>query len=159
MRLRPQFFLGLSVSVLAAWALLEARSWPIKTALYPRVVSIALLVLSVVETLLSLKPQELADAGQAVDFALSTSVAPDLAARRTAAVFAWLGGFLLAVTLLGFSRAIPLFVFAYLKGPGRETWTVSILLSALAWLAVHLLFVRLLHLPFPDGLLWRALGR
>jgi hypothetical protein len=68
-------------------------------------------------------------------------------------MIAWMGGFYLAVILIGFSLAIPLFVFAYLRGQAKEAWTISLLLPAVAWLGFYLLFVRLLHLPFVDGLL------
>ena len=154
MQLRPQSALAIGVAVLAAWALIETRGWSIQTALYPRVVATPLLVLALVETLLSLRGEGPAEAAQTMDFSLSTSVTPGLAQRRTVTAFVWLAGFFVIAVLLGFSRAIPLFVFAYLKGQGKETWTVSIVLAALAWLVFYLLFVSLLHLPFAEGLLW-----
>jgi hypothetical protein len=143
------------VALLAAWALVQTIGWPIKTSLYPRAVGIPLLVLAVAETLLCLRHREDTDDGDALDVALSDEVAPDVAARRTAVVVAWIGGFYLAVILIGFPRAIPLFMFGYLKGQGKESWALSILLAALAWLGFDLLFVRLLHTPFADGILWR----
>ena len=152
------FFSG-AVALLAAWALAETVGWPIKTALYPRAIGIPLLVLATVETLLSLRRNGEADAGAAMDFALSEEVPPDVAARRTAAIVAWMGGFFLAVILIGFPRAIPLFVFAYLKGQAKEAWIISILLPTLAWLGFDLLFVRLLHVPFAEGLLWQFFFR
>lgn len=158
MRRSPEFLLALAVALLAAWALIETRSWSIQTALYPRVVAAPLLVLALMETFLSLKGEAPAEAAQTMDFTLSTSITPGLAQRRTVSAFAWLVGFLAIVVLLGFSRAIPVFVFAYLKGQGKESWTVSIVLAALAWLVFSLLFVRLLHLPFAEGLLW-TLGK
>ncbi len=160
MRLRPQFLFALCIAVLAAWALIETRTWPIKTALYPRAVAIPLFVLAAVESVLSLRGVEATEsAGQPTDITLSSSIAPHVAMRRTVATFAWLGGFFLAVVLVGFPRAIPLFVFAYLKGYGREGWVISVSLAALAWLGFHLLFIRLLHVPFATGLLWQAFGR
>ncbi|MBI3975154.1 MAG: hypothetical protein HY334_02075, partial [Armatimonadetes bacterium] len=73
-----------------------------------------------------------------------------------ATMIAWVGGFLLTVIVIGFTRAIPLFVFTYLRRQGREGWILSLLLAAFAWLVFQMLFVRLLHLPFADGLLWDA---
>ena len=46
----------------------------------------------------------------------------------------------------------------YLKFQGGESWVLSITLTVVAWLFFHGLFVRLLHLPFPDGLLMTWLG-
>jgi hypothetical protein len=143
------------VALAAAWALVQTIGWPIKTSLYPRAVGIPLLLFAVAETLLSLRRGEETDGGDALDVALSDEVPPDVAARRTADVIAWIGGFYLAVILIGFPRAIPLFMFGYLKGQGKESWALSILLAALAWLGFDLLFVRLLHTPFADGILWR----
>jgi len=60
--------------------------------------------------------------------------------------------------LVGFPLAVPIFVFAYLKIAGREPWTLTIALTAISWLSMESLFTRLLHLPFPEGLifeLWR----
>ncbi len=94
-----------------------------------------------------------------MDVIIAAEVPEDVALRRTAATVVWLVGFLLAVMLVGFPRAIPLFVFAYLQGAGREGWVRSLLLAAVAWAIFQMLFIRLLHLPFADGLLWGMLFR
>lgn len=160
MRLSPRFVFALAIAVLAAWALLETRGWGIKTALYPRVAAVPLLILAVAEGLLSLKGDDgETDESEPMDFAVTTAVPPDLASRRTVVTVVWIGGFFLGVLLLGFQTATPLFVFAYLKGEGKEGWLLSLALPVLAMLAFHGLFVNLLHLPLPAGLLWRALGR
>jgi predicted Kef-type K+ transport protein len=144
-----------AVAAVAAWALLQTAGWPIKTALYPRAVAIPLLALAVAETVLSLRCPVDREEAEAVDVVFSDATSPQVAARRTAAVLAWIGGFYLAIMLIGFPRAIPLFVFGYLKGQGKESWWLSVLLAALAWAGFDLLFVRLLHTPFADGLIWR----
>jgi hypothetical protein len=95
---------------------------------------------------------------QAKDFQLSAGVAPALARRRTAAAMGWLAGFLAAIVLLGFPLAVPLFMLLYLKLQGREGWAVSIALTAAVWALFYGLFDKLLHLPFPAGLLQQWLG-
>lgn len=147
-------FTGL-VAVAAAFALAQTAGWPIKTSLYPRAVGLPLLVLAVVETVLCLRRGEDTGAGEAVDVTLSDAVPPDEASRRTLSTVAWIGGFFAAIILIGFPRAVPLFVFGYVRGQGKEGWVLSIALAALSWLAFDLLFVRLLHTPFGDGILWR----
>ncbi|MDR7484906.1 MAG: tripartite tricarboxylate transporter TctB family protein [Armatimonadota bacterium] len=146
------------VTLLAAWALAQTTGWPIKTALYPRVVGIPLLALAIAETVLSLRGRE-DERHEAVDVTLSTEVPPRVAGRRTAAVITWMGGFYLGVLLIGFPRAVPLFVFAYLRGQAGESWITALLLAASAWLGFTLLFVNLLHIPFADGILWRLFVR
>jgi len=73
-------------------------------------------------------------------------------------MFSWFLGFFLAIWLFGFSITIPLMVFTYLKIQSNEGWIISIVLTVAAWLVFYLLFVRLLTLPFPDGLIFTWLG-
>ena len=56
-------------------------------------------------------------------------------------------GVILAVRFL---LAVPVFVFAYLSA-GRESWALTIVLTALSWLFMEGLFNRFLHLPFSEG--------
>jgi hypothetical protein len=144
------------VALLAAWALAETRAWSIKTALYPRVIGVPLLALAVAETVLSLRRGNGGASNGAMDVGLSRDVPLAVATRRTLVMTAWMLGFLLVIVLVGFPRAVPLFAFAYLRGQAREGWAVSLAMPALLWVGFWLLFVRLLHLPFADGLLWRA---
>lgn len=146
------------VALAAAWALVQTAGWPAKAALYPRAVGIPLLLLAASETLLSLRGREESEA-VAMDVALSADAAPDVARRRTLVAVAWLVGFYLAVLLVGFPVAVPAFVFGYLRAQAREGWPGALALTAGATLGFHLLFVRLLHVPFAEGLLWRWLGR
>jgi putative tricarboxylic transport membrane protein len=147
-----------AIAVLAAWALVQTLHWPIKTALYPRAVAIPLLLLAAAETVLNLIRSDETNDREAMDTMVSTEVPADVAVRRTVAIAGWMIGFYLAILLVGFPRAVPVFVFAYLKVYAKERWTLSLILAALAWLGFHLLFIRLLHLPFPDGLLWRLIS-
>lgn len=163
------FLFSLALALGATWALWETWGWPIKTALYPRAVGIPLLLLAAAESFLSLRHEEDAAAPASLSAAktskeimevvFAAEVPEPEARRRTALTVIWLVGFLLAVFLVGFPRAIPLFVFAYLKGAGREGWVPSLLLTIVAWAIFQVLFVRLLHLPFADGLLWGMLSR
>jgi hypothetical protein len=147
------------MALLAGWALLQTLDWPIKTALYPRAVGIPLLVLAVAETVLSLRRNDEPDAREAIDTVVSTDVPAHTASRRTAAIAGWMIGFYVAIVLVGFPRAVPVFVFAYLRLYAKESWILSLVLAAVAWLGFILLFIRLLHLPFADGVLWRLIVR
>jgi hypothetical protein len=49
-------------------------------------------------------------------------------------------------------------MFTYLKFQGKEPWVLSIVLTIIAWFAFWGLFVKLLTLPFPEGLLITWLG-
>ena len=97
-----------------------------------RVVAMAL-----IETALLLRRRESPETEPVPDIKMDTSVDPSVATRRTLGVILWVGG-----------------IFA-----GREGWVLSIVLALVALAVLHLLFVSLLYLPLPPGLLWRALGR
>jgi hypothetical protein len=96
--------------------------------------------------------------GTPMDFQFTQGVDPALARRRTFNIFGWILGFFLAIWLIGFAITVPLLVFTYLKIQSAENWRISIILSAVAWLIFYGLFVRTLHLPFPEGLIFTWLG-
>ena len=126
--------------VVAAYAVYAALRWPPKAALFPLVMGIPLLVLTVAQVFLELR-------------AASAPAEPAGAGRRALAVFAWMCGFIALVLLGGFAAAVPIFVFLYLRLDGREGWLLSGALAAAAWGFFHLVFQRLLHFPFEAGLI------
>jgi hypothetical protein len=137
-----------------------AQEWRPQARLYPWTIGIPMLVLAVVQLILDLKGVERKQPTDAtpMDFQFQKTVDPALARRRTFTIFGWLFGFYISIYLLGFSITIPLMVFTYLKIQSKERWQISITLTAIAWLFFHFLFVRLLTLPFPDGLIFTWLG-
>lgn len=158
MRRSGQAWFALAIVMAGIWAVLATVGWSIQTAMYPRVVGVPLIILAVIELVLSLRGAPEGER-QAVDTALTESLTPDITMRRTLIAFAWLIGFFLGIVLLGFPLAIPIFMVAYLRGQGREPWILSIALAAVAWLFFELIFDRVLHLPFGEGLLLQLLGR
>ena len=127
------------LAVVAAYAVYAALRWPPKAALFPLTMGIPLLALALAQVWLDLRQPPKGAA---------------LPARwRALSVFAWMGGFISLVVLAGFPIAVPIFVFLYLAMESREKLVLSAALAAAAWGAFHLLFVRLLHFPFDDGLM------
>lgn len=150
--------LSLAAAAIAGYALYASWGWPFRTALFPRVIAVPILLLALTEWVLSVRGGEEERQGHAVDFQLTDTVEPALAGKRTIAILAWIVGFLVLIFLTGFLLAVPLFVLVYLKVAGREPWPLTIALTAVAWLFMEGLFNRFLHLPFPEGLifsLWR----
>jgi hypothetical protein len=145
------------IAAAAAAALVLTQPWGIKTALYPRTIAVPLLVLALTEFVFSLRTRPAAGAEAAMDFKFSEDVDPKVALRRTLEIAAWILGFFAGIVLLGFPLAVPLFVFAYLRGAARAGWVQTVVLVAVAWAVFTGLFVRLLHLPFPTGVLLRML--
>ena len=77
--------------------------------------------------------------------------------RRSLIVGGWIVGFFVAIWLLGFSLAIPVATFLYLKA-AREKWLLTIVLTALSWGFVYGIFERVLLVPFTPGQLFVWLG-
>jgi hypothetical protein len=138
------------IMLAAAYGIVTAWDWPEKAALFPLVIGIPLFCLAAVEAGWSLLRPE-PKPSQAMDFRVSTAAH---GTRRAGVALAWMLGFFAAIVLLGFPLAVPLFVFLYLKLQGRESWTLSIVMTAAVWGIFYGLFDRLLHLPFAAGWLF-----
>jgi tripartite tricarboxylate transporter TctB family protein len=149
-----RFWLPLTVAAMAGYAVYVSFSWPLRAALFPRVLGVPLFFLALTEMLLSALVAEKEREGHAVDFELTTSVDQVVARKRTVAIFLWTCGFLALIFLVGFAIAVPVFVFLYLKVAGGESWKMSLALTLFAWAFMEGLFVRLLHLPLPQGWLF-----
>jgi hypothetical protein len=139
-RLSGAALFSVGLAVVAAYAVYAALRWPPKAALFPLTMGIPLLVLAAAQTVIELRDPP-------------APGTPAGALRRALAVFAWMAMFIVLVLLAGFPVAVPVFVFFYLVMQSREKLGLSIVLAAAAWGAFHLLFVRLLHFPFDDGLI------
>ena len=128
--------------------------------LYPWAIGIPMLILAFVQVILDLKgykAKETTD-GAPVDFQFTQAIDPGTARKRAIIMFGWLLGFFLLVWLLGFEYGIPIMVFAYLKFQSKESWLLSITLTVAAFVFFWILFVKLLTLPFPQGLIFTWLG-
>jgi len=153
---RASLVLGVGVMLLAAYATFAALAWPWKAALFPIFISVPLFCLAAAEVVWTLaRPGARVEAK---DFQFSGEVPPDVARRRTLTGFAWIGGFFVIILLAGFPVGVPLFLLAYLRLQGKESWVLSIVLTALVWAVFYGLFDRTLHLPFPAGWLLAWLG-
>lgn len=149
-----RFGLALVVALAAGYALYASLSWPLRAALFPRVIGIPLLVLAVVEMLLSALVTEKQREGHAVDFELSKDVDSATARKRTTGMFLWIIGFMILILSVGFTIAVPLFVLLYMRLAGGERWGLTLVLTIISWLFIEGLFNRLLHIPFPQGWLF-----
>ena len=143
----------LSIVLLTAWALWEGRNFDFHSGLFPWTIGTSLFVLAAMQLgvdLLGRKPRkEVAETAGA-----RAEVPKRLARLRTARICAWNFGYCLGVWLFGFSLAIPLITFLYLKADAREKWWMSIVLTFAAWAFFYALFDRFLHVPFPTGKLF-----
>jgi hypothetical protein len=68
----------------------------------------------------------------------------------------WLFGLLAGVLLIGLMPAMGLYMFLYMATAGRTPWPAALLITAALWIGFYLLFVKLLHVPWPPSLLGDA---
>ncbi|MFQ5851050.1 MAG: tripartite tricarboxylate transporter TctB family protein [Candidatus Binatia bacterium] len=149
----PTAFLSLLFAAVALWAVFAARDWPFSARLFPWMTAIPLMVLSLVQLVIDLR-MSTGETTKVMDFQFSPGVETALARRRTLNILAWVFGFALWIWLLGFEIAIPLMVFLYLKLQGQEGWTLSAVLTVVAYVFFWGIFDRLLHLPMPEARLF-----
>ena len=145
----------LVVVALFAWALLETKDWSIRTGLFPRAVGIAGLTLALAQLYLALR---ITFKEGAVNPAKVVDTEAALVRQRTISITGWILGFFAVIWLLGFSIAVPLVTFLYLKLGAGEKWPITVILTMLAWVSFYGLFDYTLHVPFPEGLLWEWLA-
>ncbi len=137
--------------LLIVWALWESRHWGFRTRLFPWVIGFPALALALMQLNLEFTAFSQSKAAEKVQ-QLTEEAA--LVRRRTVSISAWIFGFFVAIWLLGFSIAVPLSTFLYLKVGARERWPITVILTVLAWGGFSGLFEFILHVPFPEGLLF-----
>jgi hypothetical protein len=140
-----------------ALALWQSRHFDFRTGLFPWAIGFPVLSLTIVQLITEFLGKGNRRVG---DHLVATG--PDLPAevvnRRTAGIFGWIVGYFVGIWLFGFSFGVPLCTFIQLKIFGREKWPQSLIYTASVWALIYGIFDRVLHVPFPTGYLFEALG-
>ena len=161
MKIKPAALFSLVVLIFFCVFVYEAKDWRMQARLYPWAIGIPMLICAIVQLILDLKGVKAKQSsdGAPMDFQFQqTDVSPEDVRKRTITMFAWMFGFFAMIWLVGYVVAIPLMVFGYLKFQSNEAWGLSITLTVIAFIFFYALFVRLLNLPFPDGVAQTMLG-
>jgi putative tricarboxylic transport membrane protein len=147
------FFTLVLIAVLAL-ALWQSRNFGYRAGLFPWVIGTPTLILAFFQLARDLVGKQKKVRAELVESAEGrVEVAPELARQRTISIVSWTIGFFLAIWLIGFSYAVPLTIFLYLKFAGNEKWPMTLVVTFFSWLFYWGLFERLLRVPFPEGLL------
>ena len=143
----------LFIGAVMASALWFARDWPIRA-------SIGVLALGGIGVVLALW-QFILDAKRSdANQERSQFEMPTMAVESkwgNVEIWSWIVGFYLLIVSVGFPIAVPLFVLSYSKFYGAS-WRLGITLSAIAWGFVYGVFEKILHVPWPEPLLWSLFG-
>jgi TctA family transporter len=146
----PKALFTTAVILTLALALWQSRNFGIRAGLFPWVIGIPTLLLALSQLIKDTAGREKIEDGEVE----ADAVPPDIARKRTIAIIGWTVGCFLLIWLLGFSWAVPLTIFLYLKLSGRESWTITLAVTFCSWLFFYALFERMLHVPFPEGYLF-----
>jgi len=160
LKIRPAAIFSFCALIFFCVFVYQAHDWRMQARLYPWAIGIPMLILAIIQVILDLKGVKAKQSTDAapVDFQFTKEIEPAIAKKRAITMFAWLFGFFIAILLVGFSIAIPLMMFTYMRFQGKESWVLSLVLTVIAFTCYYLLFVRVLNLPFPEGLLLPWLG-
>jgi TctA family transporter len=147
------FLLSFSGAIVQGW------DWPFMGKIMPvYVVALPGLVLAIVQMVRDLTASETtraeSDRGVEMDEVHRGGLDIGVEIRRTASFFAWYIGAAIAIWLLGIVIALPLFAFLYSLVEGRESWRVSLALSAGATALIWGVFEALFKVIWPAGLLF-----
>jgi hypothetical protein len=157
MKLTWQVTFGLVVLVFFGVCLWQATAWPRQAKFFPIAILVPMIIVGLVNLALELKglfTHRRLSTDCTSETAVTEPVGERAAVRLTFQTFLWVFGFFAGIWLVGFSVAIPLFIFSYLKLYSREGWIVSLALAAAVWVFFFLLFETLLHLPLPEGMIF-----
>jgi hypothetical protein len=137
-------------------ALWKSRVFDYRTGLFPWVIGLTVLPLSIaqlVKDLMGKRGREGYDYLKEGGYEFSI----DLVNRRTAGIFGWIIGYCISIWLFGFTIGLPLCNFLQLKLSGREKWPITLILTGFTWAFIYFLFDRVMHVPFPVGKVWALL--
>jgi hypothetical protein len=161
LKLTCQALMSLGLMIASAYAVITAMKWPMRTALFPITAGIPVFFMALavfVQEQVGKRTEKGASGDSAVDFKLSPVENQALANKRTLNIVLWMMGFFVLILLIGFSLGVPIYFIAFLRFRCKESWRITIVLSAIAWGFFYGLFVRLLNTPFMDGWIQRGLG-
>jgi len=141
-------FVGL-VILLAVAVLIAGSGWAIQARLFPTVVALPLLGIGVAQLAVALRGGGATAAmGDVDDLGLWNATAR----AQTLRLALWVAAFLAAIVLFSFQLGLPIGVFLYLRFESHEGWLRCLILTAITFGYMYLVFNRGLHLPWPEGL-------
>jgi hypothetical protein len=144
-------FIGLVILV----ALLVAKDWPIRASILILLLGGIGIILAMIQLVLDVKNLRTDD--QTEERPTFETIAVEHQGRwGTLEIWAWLLGLFLAIQLIGFPVALPLFVFLYVKLYGGS-WPTAVLLAAGTWGFLVGVFDEVLNVHWPEPWLGRIL--
>jgi len=144
-----------------AAAFWSAMDWRLAARLMPQTASAAGLFVTAIGGALVLATQVMGKPIGAVRARSATKGTLDglidsIVYSRLAVQVLWLLGLLCGVHVIGMMPALGLFMIFYMVILGRTQWITAIAIALPLWVGMYVLFVKLLHVPWPPSLLGDA---
>ena len=156
MKVSARILFTLFVVGLFVWEVLGALDWGFRAKIFPMAIGIPAIGLGILQLVFDITEatgRREEKKGHTADLEFEKDVDPVTARNRALATIAWIVAFLVAIELLGIYVSSVLFVFLYLKVQARERWVISVVMTLGSGFFIYGLFDRLLHVPFPPGVL------
>lgn len=153
-----------AVALLGAFsaALVMSVQWPPVARMMPQIASlagIAMLLLVLGNKFLKTASPAGEDQGSHLDVTTDFSGLSSRQVRnRSLGYFGWLIALLAGCYGVGMLPATIIFIFAFLRFEGKETWKLSLLITLCAAVIYYLVFHLVLRISWPDSMLGSALS-
>jgi len=128
-------------------ALYIAKDWPIRASIIILLLGGIGVILASIQFIFDLKDIR-ADNSKVLRPTYEVQAIEHQGRWGSVEIWAWLWGLFLAIHLIGFPIALPLFVFSYVKLYGGG-WITALLLTGLTWGFLYGLYDYLLSVPWP----------
>jgi tripartite tricarboxylate transporter TctB family protein len=136
-------FIGLVILA----ALLVAKDWPVRASIVILLLGSVGAVLAVCQLVLDFKALRGAG-GKTARPTFEVEALEHQGRWGSLEIWAWLWGLFLAIHLIGYLTALPLFVFLYVKLYGGS-WPPAVILAGGTWAFLYGIFDQVLNVPWP----------
>jgi TctA family transporter len=155
------FFIGIAV-----YAFASAQDWLFMAKIGPTVVASVLVIAGTVSFAYKVfvTPAQVGFAQGSGEIHMDTpnddgeALPKNELLRRAAGFFGWFLAFLACTAVIGLIPTIPVFMVAFMRIEGRESWRLSLILAVCVTIFVYAVFDQLIHVTWPSNLLSDWLG-
>lgn len=143
---RGHLLVSAALLVIFAYAAYESANLSPRSKLFPLAVTLPAVALAAANVLRILRTEAARDPAMTSE------------ARVSRDAFAWFAGFFLGVYVLGLIPALAVFAVGYLRLVANEPWLRVGIYAAALFVFTYGVFVTLLHIPIPGGIVAIPLG-
>lgn len=147
------------VGLVLLWAVRTANSWDeLRASIIVFLLGGIGVILAVVQVVVDLKSTRGTTPSEPRGISFDAPAIQSTSRWGNLEIWGWIVGFYVAIRLIGFLTAVPLFVFTYAKVYGAR-WFLAVTLAAGAWAFIYGTFEYILHVPWPEPVLsWLLAG-